>query len=88
MQPSLERALQVRRHTARGGGGGGYPDGLSEREIEVLRLVNQGRSNREIARELVISIRTVERHLANAFAKTGTANRGSAAAHLRQRGLL
>ena len=42
-----------------------YPDGLTEREVEVLRLVAAGGSSREIAEELVLSIRTVERHVAN-----------------------
>ncbi len=49
--------------------------GLSRREVEVLRLVALGRSNDEIARELVLSIRTVERHVANAYAKIGASGR-------------
>ena len=49
--------------------------GLSRREAEVLRLVALGRSNDEIARELVLSIRTVERHVANAYAKIGASGR-------------
>jgi DNA-binding CsgD family transcriptional regulator len=49
--------------------------GLSHREAEVLRLLALGRSNDEIARELVLSIRTVERHVANAYAKIGASGR-------------
>ena len=57
-----------------------FPAGLSVREVDVLRLVAQGKSNREIAEELVISERTVANHLANIFNKTGAENRAAAAA--------
>jgi DNA-binding NarL/FixJ family response regulator len=50
----------------------GIPNGLTAREIEVLRLVAAGKSNAEIAEALVVSIRTAERHLANIYAKLGT----------------
>ena len=48
---------------------------LSAREIEVLRLVARGLSNDDIARELVLSVRTVERHVANTYAKIGASGR-------------
>ena len=51
---------------------------LSPRELEVLRLVAGGRSNREIASALVISERTVARHLQNIFAKLGVSSRTAA----------
>jgi ATP/maltotriose-dependent transcriptional regulator MalT len=51
------------------------PGGLSPRELEVLRLVSKGLSNEDIARELVLSVRTVERHVANAYAKIGASGR-------------
>jgi DNA-binding NarL/FixJ family response regulator len=54
--------------------------GLSERELEVLRLVASGKSNREIASALVISEHTVARHLQNIYAKLGVASRAAATA--------
>ena len=58
--------------------GGRY--GLSERELEVLRLVASGKSNREVASTLVISEHTVARHLQNIYAKLRVSSRGAAAA--------
>jgi DNA-binding CsgD family transcriptional regulator len=55
--------------------------GLTGREVQVLSLVAAGRSNREIAAELVISEYTVRRHLQNVFAKLGVTSRAAAIAH-------
>jgi DNA-binding CsgD family transcriptional regulator len=54
--------------------------GLTAREIEVLRLVAAGKSNREIATELYLSAKTVSRHLSNIFCKIGVSSRTAAAA--------
>ena len=64
------------------------PDGLTRREVEVLRLVSSGRSNKEIAAELVVSLHTVERHLANIYGKIGTRNRAGATAYAAHHDLL
>lgn len=63
------------------------PAGLSAREVEVLRLVAAGKSNPQIADELVISINTVQRHVSNILAKTGLANRAEAASYATRHGL-
>jgi DNA-binding CsgD family transcriptional regulator/pimeloyl-ACP methyl ester carboxylesterase len=60
---------------------------LSQREDEVLRLLAAGRSNQQIADELVISLNTVRRHVSNIFDKTGAANRVEASAYARDHGL-
>ena len=65
-----------------------YPDGLSAREVEVIRLVAQGRSNQQIADELVLSIKTVARHMSNIFVKTEVTNRAGATAYAYERGLM
>ncbi|WP_406058096.1 LuxR C-terminal-related transcriptional regulator [Streptomyces sp. NBC_01077] len=57
------------------------PGGLTAREAEVLRLVASGGTNKDIARELVISEHTVARHLNNIFAKLGVGSRASATAY-------
>ena len=52
--------------------------GLTRREVEVLRLVAQAHSNREIAAALVLSEKTVERHLSHIFAKLQVSSRSGA----------
>ena len=67
----------------------GTVDGLlSVRELEVLRLLAAGRSNQQIADELVISLNTARKHVANILDKTGTANRTEAAGYARDHGLV
>ena len=61
-------------------GDAALPCGLTEREVEVLRLVARGRSNRQIATELFISEHTVARHLSNIFRKTDVTSRAAATA--------
>jgi DNA-binding CsgD family transcriptional regulator/pimeloyl-ACP methyl ester carboxylesterase len=66
---------------------GRYSDGLTPREVEVLRLVAAGRSNREIAGLLVLSERTVARHITNIYGKTGAGSRAEATAYALRNGL-
>ena len=62
--------------------------GLTRRELQVLCLVDRGRSNREIARELFLSPRTVEMHVGNALSKLGCARRAEAAHRARSLGVI
>jgi LuxR family transcriptional regulator, maltose regulon positive regulatory protein len=66
----------------------GLVEPLTERELEVLRLLADGRSNQAIAAELVISLDTVKRHLSHLFSKLEVANRTQAVARARELGLL
>lgn len=61
---------------------------LSERELEVVRLVAAGRSNREIAQALFVSEATVKTHLGKAFGKLGVNSRTAAVAAARRIGVL
>ena len=55
------------------------PENLTQRETDILALLSEGRSNREIARALYLSEKTVKAHLAAVFRKLGVANRTQAA---------
>lgn len=65
-----------------------YPGGLTQREVEVLRVIAAGKSNREISEELVITLNTVFRHVSNIFSKTGASNRVEAATYASRHGLV
>jgi len=64
------------------------PAGLSPRELEVLRLVAAGKTNKAIAKQLFLSEKTVDRHVSNIFAKTNVASRAAATAFAYQHGLV
>lgn len=66
----------------------GETHGLTERELEVLRLVAAGETNKAIAAELVVSERTVDRHVSNIFAKLGVSSRAAATAYAYQHRLI
>jgi DNA-binding NarL/FixJ family response regulator len=68
----LERAAQP--------DGGPKPGGLSPRELEVLALIADGHTNREIAATLIVSEHTVARHVQNIYAKLGVSSRAAATA--------
>ena len=69
-------------------GTSGLCDDLTEREIEVLTLVGQGLSNKEIARELYISEKTVKNHISNIFSKLHVCDRTQAALYAIRKGLV
>jgi DNA-binding NarL/FixJ family response regulator len=63
------------------------PAGLTEREIEILQLIADGRTNAEIAEALVLSVRTVERHITNAYAKIDARGKADATAFVLKHGI-
>lgn len=60
---------------------GARPGGLTAREIQVLRLVATGQTNRMVAAELFLSEKTIARHVSNIFTKLGVASRSAATAY-------
>jgi DNA-binding NarL/FixJ family response regulator len=66
----------------------GTPGGLSLREVQVLRLVAAGKTNRAIADELFLSEKTVHRHLSNIFGKLQVSSRSAATAYAFEHGLV
>jgi DNA-binding NarL/FixJ family response regulator len=65
-----------------------YPAGLTAREVQVLRMVAEGRTNQDIAKALFRSVNTVANHVRNILAKIDCANRTEAAAFAARHGLL
>jgi DNA-binding NarL/FixJ family response regulator len=62
--------------------------GLTTRELEVLRLLAAGKTNRAIASELVLAEKTVDRHVSNLYAKLGVSSRAAATAYAYRHRLL
>ena len=85
-QPTAESAHPKR--VAAGRRSKSRPDGLTGREVEVLRLLAGGLTNDEIAKELVLSVRTVERHVANVYGKIGARRRVDASVYALTNGLI
>lgn len=91
MEAQLRRARELlgRPHLARAGALlPTYPDRLTVREVEVLRLIAAGRTNREIADALTLSIRTVGRHITNVYGKIGARNKADATAYALRHGIV
>ena len=65
-----------------------WPAGLSDREVDVLRLLARGRTNKEIAAHLYLSVKTVGRHVENLYAKLGVHTRAAAAVFAMEQRLL
>ncbi|MFP5317303.1 MAG: response regulator transcription factor [Acidimicrobiia bacterium] len=85
-EPALRQLDGAALPTERAPGGASGP--LTARELEVLGLLATGRTNRAIAAELVISEKTVARHIANIFTKLGLTSRSGATAYAYEHGLL
>ncbi|MBE7518518.1 MAG: AAA family ATPase [Thermoflexaceae bacterium] len=82
--PWFERLDALARELCGDGAGApaaALPDGLTPREAEILGLLALGRSSKEIGEQLVLSVRTVERHIANIYLKTGCHGRAQAASY-------
>jgi DNA-binding NarL/FixJ family response regulator len=85
LDQAIDRALSLEAATnadTRAAADGPHPMGLTQRELEVVQLVADGKTNREIAEALVLSDKTVKRHLDNVFSKLGVSSRTAAAAVL------
>ncbi|HEX6758874.1 MAG TPA: LuxR C-terminal-related transcriptional regulator [Propionibacteriaceae bacterium] len=82
-KPDIERLNVLPKQTY-----GRAPGGLTEREVEVLRLVASGKTNRAIARELGLSEKTIARHVHNSLTKIGAPSRAAATAYAYQNGLI
>ncbi|MFC0110651.1 response regulator [Kibdelosporangium aridum] len=85
--PAIQRRL-AETVTSRAVSTEGLPDGLTPREADVLRLIAEGRSNTEIASQLVITEATVKTHINNLFAKIGVRDRAQAVTYAFRRGLV
>ncbi len=86
-QPWFDRLAALEQRLVTSPEPAALPDKLTPREVEVLVLIAHGRSNKEIGRELVLSVRTVERHLANVYLKTGLHSHAQAASYAFAHGL-
>jgi len=87
LQPVVASKL-LRHMSRRDGDPGSSPDPLTVRETDVLRLLARGKTNKEIATELVISLRTVKFHVSAVLAKLGAGNRTEAVTIAAQKGLV
>lgn len=81
--PDVLRVDELARHSQRNGS-----TPLTAREVEVVRLVAEGKTNRAIAGELYLSEKTVDRHLSNVFAKLGVSSRAAATAYAYEHSLI
>jgi DNA-binding NarL/FixJ family response regulator len=77
----IDDALEVR------GADVSFPDDLTAREVEVLRLIAMGRTNKDVSLVLSISLNTVATHVRSILNKTQSANRTEAAAYANRQGL-
>ncbi len=89
MPPLMERVVALRELAeSQPAKAPAYPNGFTQREVEVLRLVTAGKTDREIAEELFVSVRTVTTHVSNVRNKIAAANRTEAASYANRHGLV
>ena len=92
MRPLTERAKErmerMDRIRAQPDTAPAYPDALTPREVEVLRLIAAGNTDREIAQKLITGVRTVYTHVSNILHKTNSSNRAEATAYAFRNGLV
>ena len=81
--PDVLRVDELARRATRNGA-----TPLTAREVEVVRLVAEGKTNRAIAAQLYLSEKTVDRHLSNVFAKLGISSRAAATAYAYEHALM
>jgi DNA-binding CsgD family transcriptional regulator len=87
-RPTLERVEALKAKLADRRGKVTLPAGLTQREVEVLRLIAQGKTDREIGQQLFISRHTVMRHVSHILAKLDVESRSAAAVHAVRHGLV
>ena len=75
-------------HSRAAGAAPGLAEPLTDRELDVLRLLAAGKSNQRIAHDLVVALDTVKTHVTHILGEFGAANRTEAAARARQLGLI
>ncbi len=89
MRPLMERVIALHEQSeSRPKPVPAYPDGLTQREMEILRLIAAGKTDREISGDLYVSVRTVTTHVGNIRNKIGAANRTEAAGYAHRHGLV
>ena len=88
LHPAIARKVVSRFARAGEKGWESGVDQLTERELEVLKLAAKGMTNMDIARELSLSVRTVQNHLSNVFSKMGVGSRTEAVLHALRKGWL
>ena len=89
MRPLMERVVALQeRAELQPANAPAYPDGLTQREVEVLHHIVTGKTDREIAEELLISVTTVSTHVRNILNKTTVANRTEAVAYAARHSLI
>jgi LuxR family maltose regulon positive regulatory protein len=88
LKRACRRADAVPRQRRAAAASPGLAEPLTDRELEVLRLIAAGKSNQRIAHDLVVALDTVKKHVTHVLGKLGAANRTEAVARARQLGLI